>query len=139
MTVRIALPAGPGATRLWAYLAAGLLSIGITPERVALDAAADLRLVDAVAPYDSGRWFLATACGDCSGDLAALVESARDAPDLATRASRIAQADAALTADATFIPIAQPLRWSIVALRLGAWQRNTRAWHPLNHLRNETE
>ncbi len=38
-------------------------------------------------------------------------------------------------ADAGFIPLARPLRWSLVATRLAAWQANARAWHPLNRLR----
>lgn len=140
VTVRIALPSGPGATVVWAYLARSLFEIGLMPQRVALDdRGADLRLIDAVAPYDSGRWFLSTACRACSEDVETLVEAARDAPDLYNRAHRIAEADAAIAADATYIPIAQPLRWSAVAPRLGAWQRNSRAWHPLNHLRDETE
>jgi peptide/nickel transport system substrate-binding protein len=139
LVIRIALPAGPGATLLWARLAESMLRIGIQPERVGPDATADLRLIDAVAPYDSGRWFLFTACAVCSDETRQLIEAARDAPDLAWRARRIAEADAALTADAAYIPLAQPLRWSLVALRLGAWQGNARAWHPLNHLRNETE
>ncbi len=138
--VRVALPSGPGATLVWAHVAEALFSIGIQPQRVGLDdSSADLRLIDAVAPYDSGRWFIATACRACSDDPATLIAAARDAPDLYNRAHRIAEADAAITADGTYIPIAQPLRWSVVALRLGAWQRNTRAWHPLNHLRDETE
>jgi oligopeptide transport system substrate-binding protein len=116
-----------------------MLRIGVTPLRVAADDSADLRLIDEVAPYDSGRWYVNTACIACSPEAAALILAGREAPDLATRARRIAEADAALTADAAFIPIAQPLRWSAVALRLTAWQRNTRAWHPLTHLRNEQE
>jgi oligopeptide transport system substrate-binding protein len=137
--LRIALPPGPGATLVWAHLAAAMMAIGIEPQRVGPRDRAELRLIDAVAPYDSGRWFVQTACAPCSDDAAALIMAARDAPDLPTRATRIAEADAALTADAAYIPIAQPLRWSLVAMRLTAWQRNTRAWHPLNHLRNETE
>lgn len=139
LTLRIALPAGPGATLVWGRLAEALYAIGITPVRVGRDdAAAELRLIDAVAPYDSARWFVATACQPCSPQAQALVEAGRDAPDLDARAQRIAEADAALTADGAYIPIAQPFRWSIVALRLQAWQGNARAWHPLNHLRNET-
>jgi oligopeptide transport system substrate-binding protein len=137
--VRIALPSGPGATLLWGHLAASLLRAGIEPRRVGLAEPADLLLIDQVAPYDSGRWFVATACMACSQEARALIEAGREAPDLPQRARRIAEADAALTADSGFIPIAQPLRWSAVALRLNGWQRNTRAWHPLNHLRNETE
>ncbi len=139
VTLRVALPGGPGITLLWAGIARSLLAIGILPERVGMDDAdADLRLVDAVAPYDSARWFVATACQRCSEATTALVEAGRDAPDLDTRAQRIADADAAIADESAFIPIAQPFRWSIVALRLQAWQGNARAWHPLNHLRNET-
>lgn len=139
LVLRIALPTGPGATLVWAHLARAMILIGIEPRRVGPDAAAELRLIDAVAPYDSGRWFLQTACALCSDETAARIAAGRDAPDLVARAQRIAEADASLTADSAYIPIAQPLRWSLVALRLGAWQRNARAWHPLNHLRNETE
>jgi oligopeptide transport system substrate-binding protein len=50
----------------------------------------------------------------------------------------IAAADAALRDDVAFIPIARPLRWSLVALRLSQWHTNSRAWHPLNRLRPDT-
>jgi len=99
---------------------------------------ADLRLVDAVAPYDSARWYLATACQPCGTDAQTALEAAREAPDPASRARHIAEADAALASDISFIPIARPLRWSLVALRLTEWQGNSRAWHPLNHLRSDT-
>ena len=138
VALRLALPAGPGATLVWSRIAEAFYAIGVTPVRVSYDAAADLRLIDEVAPYDSARWFVATACQLCSDDARTLVEAGRDAPDLYARSHRIAEADAALTADSAYIPIAQPLRWSIVAMRLQAWQGNARALHPLNHLRNET-
>ena len=137
--MRIALPAGPGATILYAHAAAALLAIGIRPERVAIDAPAELRLVDAVAPYDSARWYLATACAVCSPAAQAALEAAREAPTLALRARRLAEADAALNEDVPFIPLARPLRWSLVAPRLGQWQTNSRAWHPLNRLRPDTK
>lgn len=138
VTLRLALPSGPGGTLLWAHLAASMRSIGAQPVRVGIADPADLRLIDAVAPHDSGRWFVATACVTCSETAARLIQAGRDAIDLPARAQRIAEAEAALGADAAYIPIAQPLRWSIVALRLPAWQGNSRAWHPLNHLRSET-
>ncbi|MDF7775199.1 ABC transporter substrate-binding protein [Sphingomonas sp. AOB5] len=137
--LRIALPPGPGSTLLWAKLAQAMLDINIVPRRVGLDEDADIRLIDAVAPYDSGRWFLVTACRLCSPEAMAAIEAAREAPDLASRAQRIAEADIALSADVAYIPIAQPFRWAIVTARLNGWQGNTRAWHPLNHLRNESE
>lgn len=135
LTIRVALPRGPGATLIWVRIARDLMDIGLRPELVAEDADADLRLVDAVAPYDSGRWYLVTACQLCPAPLMEAIEAARDAPTLTDRAQRIADADMALTADAAYIPIAQPLRWSLVALRLRAFQPNARAWHPLTHLR----
>jgi peptide/nickel transport system substrate-binding protein len=139
LVLRIALPRGPGATILYGLVAAGLRRIGIDTERVAIGAEADLRLVDEVAPYDSARWYLATACRPCGSEAQAAIEAARDAPTLELRGTRIAEADAALAADVPYIPIARPLRWSLVALRLGQWQGNSRAWHPLNHLRNDTK
>jgi len=137
--LRIALPRGPGATVLYGIVAGGLQRIGIDTERVAIDAEADLRLIDAVAPYDSARWYLGTACQPCGAEAQAAVDAARDAPTLDLRAARLAEADAAVAADIAYIPIARPLRWSLVALRLGQWQGNSRAWHPLNHLRNDTK
>ncbi|MDV3457543.1 ABC transporter substrate-binding protein [Sphingomonas sp. HF-S4] len=139
LRLRIALPAGPGATLVWGHLAEAMLRIGAAPERVGPDDPAELRLIDAIAPYDSGRWFVQTACVVCSDDAKALVLAGREAVDLPSRAQRIAEADAVLTADAAYIPLAQPLRWSLVALRLGAWQGNARGWHPLNHLRDAKE
>lgn len=138
LVLRIALPAGPGATILYGFVGAAFRSIGIEPRRVAYGAPADLRLIDAVAPYDSARWYLATACQPCSADTEEALIAARDANSLAERAARLAEADTLVTQDAAFIPIARPLRWSLVALRLRKWQGNARAWHPLNHLRDES-
>lgn len=135
--VRLALPAGPGAASLWRHMRDSFRAIGVIAVRVSPEEDADLRLIDAVAPYDSGRWYLVTACRLCSDDVAMRIEAARDAPTLEARAHRIAEADAALTADAAFIPIAQPLRWSAVAPRLTQWRENSRAWHPLNRLRDD--
>ncbi|OYY89312.1 MAG: ABC transporter substrate-binding protein [Sphingomonas sp. 28-66-16] len=137
VTLRIALPAGPGATILFGFVGAALRSIGIEPRRVAIGDDADLRLVDEVAPYDSARWYLASACAPCSDTARAKLEAAREAPDLTTRAAAIAEADAAINDEVAFIPLARPLRWSLVALRLRQWQTNVRAVHPLNLLRSD--
>ncbi len=136
--LRIAMPSGPGATLIWGRIAASLIAVGVTPERVAADAPADLRLLDAVAPYDSARWYLATACGPCGAEAEAALEAARVAPTPGERGAAIAAADRALEADVAFIPLARPLRWSLVAQRLAQWQPNARAWHPLNRLRRDT-
>lgn len=136
--LRIAMPDGPGATLLWGRAAAALIRAGIMAERVGADAPAELRLVDQVAPYDSARWFLATACRPCSMEAMTLIAGARDAAGEAERARLLATADAALAADVAFVAIARPLRWSLVATRLDGFQPNPRSVHPLNHLRNDT-
>jgi oligopeptide transport system substrate-binding protein len=133
--LRLALPRGSGGTIVFGLTAAGLRRIGIAADRVDWDASADLRLIDAVAPYDSARWYLANACQLCSETAQAALDAAREAPTMALRAQHLAEADAALASDVAFIPIAQPLRWSLVSLRLKQWQPNARAWHPLNRLR----
>ena len=133
--LRVAVPAGPGGTIVFGAVAADLARIGIAAIRVSLQAPADLRLVDAVAPYDSARWYLATACRPCGDVARGALEQARDAATLADRSRWIAAADQAMVEDVAFIPLARPLRWSLVALRLREWQANARAWHPLNRLR----
>jgi peptide/nickel transport system substrate-binding protein len=136
--LRVALPDGPGGTLLWGRVAAALARIGIAGQRVAIDARADLRLIDRVAPYDSARWYLASACRNCSMEAMTLIAAARDAGTLPERAQRLATADAALAADVAFVSVARPWRWSLVAPRLRAFQTNARAVHPLNHLRADT-
>lgn len=135
VNLTLAMPSGPGATILYGFVAAAWRSIGVEVRRVPQGADADLRIIDAVAPYDSARWYLATACAPCSDAAQTLLEAARDATTLNERARLIADADLALSNDVPVIVIARPLRWSLVALRLHAWQPNSRAWHPLNHLR----
>lgn len=135
--LRVALPDGPGSDVLWAFLANGFGSVGLPVNRVPLDADADLRLVDRVAPYDSGRWYLAMACNPCSPEAQNAVDTARTAATLADRRAAIAAADIAVAADTPFIPIARPLRWSLAAQRLQRFQPNVRATHPLNHLRGD--
>lgn len=137
IVIRIALPQGPGAVRIWNRLFRDFSAIGLSPRPVAIGEAADLRLIDRVAPIDSARWYLTVACRMCGPDTITLIEAARDAPDLDARAHRLAEADALLAKDGAYIPIARPLRWSLVSARLDAWQGNSRAWHPLNRLRNE--
>lgn len=136
LALRIALPKGPGANILFGFVGAGLRSVGVGVVRVPITASADLRLIDGIAPYDSARWYLAIACQLCGTDVRAKIIAARDAHDLSSRARALAEADAALAEDNAYIPIARPLRWNLVALRLARWQANPRGWHALNDLRN---
>ena len=70
--IRVAMPDGPGARIVWAFIADALRGIGLDGERVAIDTRADLRLIDQVAPYDSGRWYLSMACQPCSAEAEAI-------------------------------------------------------------------
>lgn len=138
--VRLAVPAGPGGRMLFALIAADWAQIGVT----ALPAAggeADLTLIDAVAPGDSASWYLrhfeCVRSIACSGEADAALDAARQAPTLALRAGYLAEADTRLAEISAFIPLAAPLRWSLVARRLSAFQENKRAAHPLDQLRSE--
>ncbi|OQW42389.1 MAG: ABC transporter substrate-binding protein [Proteobacteria bacterium SG_bin5] len=136
--LRVALPQGPGANLLFGFVGASLRAIGVDLVRVPADAEAELRLIDAVAPYDSARWYLTTACPVTSDAAAAKLIDARDANDMSTRGVMLAEADGLIAADQCYIPIARPLRWAAVSLRLARWQGNARGWHPLNELRRDT-
>ena len=137
--VRVALPKVPGSNMIFAMIAADWRQIGIETVRVAPDADADIRLVDRIAPADSAIWYLATlACPNpnaCDPTVVAAIHAVRTSASLAERGPRLATADAAVTLSARYIPIARPVRWSLVAPRLSRFRENPRAVHPLDRLR----
>lgn len=136
--LRVALPDGPGSRLLFALLKADWATVGIEVTPVALSAPADLRLVDAVAPAGVAGWYLRRfTCGRstvCSEEADTLLAAAQTAT-LEERPAIFAEADGRLTEIIPFIPLALPLRWSLVSPRLSAFQENPRGAHPLNHLR----
>jgi len=138
--VRVALPDGPGSNLLFAALRRDWRAIGVTTERVAADAPADLRLIDLVAPADIGSWYLrrftCTFSRVCSEQADTALIAARDAATLSERARFLGEADARLAEISAYIPLAMPLRWSL-ADPAGGLQPNARAVHPLNHLRRD--
>ncbi len=137
--VRLAVPDGPGGRLLFALIADDWARIGVTAIRAATGTDADLTLVDAVAPSDSASWYLrqfeCVRSIACSSEADTALAAARTAPSLAARAFHLGEADARLAEISAFIPIAQPLRWSLVARTLGGFQDNRRAMHPLDQLR----
>lgn len=137
--VRIALPTGAGSRLLFAALAADWRKIGVTARMVGMKEEADLRLIDEVAPQSGALWYLdrlscarGLPCSD-TGEIA--LKAAGDATTLAERSSAIAEADAAFAATQPYIPIALPLRWSLVSPNLTGWRPSAFAFHPLRHLR----
>lgn len=136
--VRLALPKGPGARLLFALLARDWQRIGVTAKAVAPGAAADFRLMDEVAPTANPLWYLApfAACATtplCSPKVRNSLSLARQAgPE--ERAAFFAEADHMIAKEQLFIPIARPLRWSLVTPNLAGFAENARANHPLNRL-----
>jgi peptide/nickel transport system substrate-binding protein len=137
-TLRIALPRGAGSTLLFALLQRDLAAIGLFARRVAMDADADLRLIDEVAAYDSALWYLGrVGCArkvHCSDAAEAQLHAASLAGSPEERAARIADAEAQIVAHDGYIPLGAPVRWSLAARRLTGFQPSPRARHPLNHL-----
>jgi oligopeptide transport system substrate-binding protein len=137
--IRVALPTGPGARLLFAGLSADWQKIGVSAVRVGMNEPADLRLIDEVAPAQTALWYLSRlGCARgvaCSPVADAALNAASTALLPADRASAIAEADAAIASDQSFIPLAAPLRWSLVSPEMVGWRTNSFAVHPLRYLR----
>lgn len=137
--IRIALPSGPGARLLFASLAADWRQIGVSTVRVAMNEPADLRLIDEVAPQRAALWYLSRFSCErgfaCSAPADTAMRAALSATTEDARAAAIAEADAALASEQIFMPIATPLRWSLVSPAIIGWRANSFAVHPFHHLR----
>jgi oligopeptide transport system substrate-binding protein len=136
----IALPDGPGADILFARLAADWRPLGVELVRAGKGVRADLKLVDEVAPSISPAWFVRNfRCGVaplCSESADALMDSARDAMIPVQRAALLAEAGRLIDEDVLFLPIAAPIRWSLVGDGLPGFAENIFARHPLSGLRS---
>ena len=136
--LRVALPRGYGSRIFFARLRADLATVGIDIERVTMDRPHDLLLVDRTAEQSSPAWYLdqlsckfATICSMRSDEI---VAEARLTNDMAIRAILLGEAEAELQSTVAFIPIANPLRWSIVRPGLLGHFANGRGWHLLQNL-----
>ncbi len=90
--LRVAVPDAPGYKLVFAHLRRDWRLIGVTAEAVPLTAAADLRLVDAVAAANLATWYLRRfSCGAsivCSPEADRMLEGARNAQRPAPSARR---------------------------------------------------
>ena len=133
VTVRVAISDAPGHRLLFAHLSRDWRTIGVTAIKVAPDAEAELRLIDAVAPGNVATWYLRRfACGAsavCNPEADALLDAARLAQTAAERQRLLEQADLLLTEAVPFIPLSAPVRWSLVSPRLAGFQPNPFARH----------
>lgn len=132
----IAAPDGPGSRLVFERVRQDLRAIGLDARLVAADARADLRLVDSVARYGRATWFLnQLSCtvrrAVCSPVGDQRLEEARVAIDPRLRAAMLAEAEAEITAANVFIPIARPLRWSMVRPSVTGFAPSPWGWHPL--------
>ncbi len=140
--LRIALPDGPGARILFAYVRADLAQAGIEAQLVRTNDPADVRLIDEVAPSDDPAWYLyRLSCRmtpQCSREAEPILAAARLESDLSKRNAELIRAETQMVRDGWYIPLAVPLRWSLVSGELPAFRTNIRARHPLNLLRRPT-
>jgi ABC-type oligopeptide transport system substrate-binding subunit len=136
--LRIAMPQGPGARILFARLRNSLKAVGLEAQRVPYTQPHDLRLIDRVAAMSNPAWYLAqmscAATNVCDTDADALVEQARAATDKAERTRLLGEAEAKLQAKRNYIPLANPLRWSLTRDGLLGFSISPRGFHPLQYL-----
>jgi peptide/nickel transport system substrate-binding protein len=131
--IRVAVPDQPGYRVVFAHLKRDWRMIGVAAEAVAPGAAADLVLVDSVAPANLATWYLrrfaCPASAVCSAEADQMLEAARAALVPGERQALLANADRALADLTPFIPLTSPVRWSLVAPRVTGFQPNPFARH----------
>ena len=136
--IRIALPEGPGGDILLRRLTSDWGLLGLKVERAANPRAADFILVDQVAPSTSPAWFLRHfRCGSaaiCDAEVDELLEGARETLIPAQRNALLTQAAARIDELQLFLPIAAPIRWSLVGSRVEGFAGNRFGRHTLTGL-----
>jgi peptide/nickel transport system substrate-binding protein len=138
LRVRVALPDGPGWRIAFAHLRRDWAAVGVEAVRVAAAAPAELRLIDEVAPVTLASWYLrhfaCNASRVCDPAADELLAAARIAPTQINRRALLATADRIITDAAPFIPLAAPVRWSLVSPRLTGFRPNRFGRHPAGEL-----
>jgi oligopeptide transport system substrate-binding protein len=136
--IRVALPPGAGSDLLFAELGRDWGAIGLKVERASNAASADFVLIDAVAPSTSAAWFLrhfrCEAVPVCDPEADKLLDAARETVIPAQRAALLAEAATRIDAAELFLPIAAPVRWSLVSGRIQGFVGNRYARHTLTDL-----
>lgn len=136
LTVRIYLPQGAGADRLFTQIARDLAEVGVSARRADRPAASDLALRDRLARFSQPRWFLnqfncAVISGPCSAEADALVTQSLTVRDPAERAELLAEAERLMLEANLFIPFGAPIRWSLVRAGVTGFADNRWSMHPL--------
>jgi peptide/nickel transport system substrate-binding protein len=138
LTIRVAMPDGPGYRIVFAHVRRDWRLIGVDAVRVGPGAPADMRFIDEVAPANLASWYLrhftceVSALCDAAADQALL--AARMAGQPRERVAQFVIADRILTDLTVFIPLTAPVRWSLVSTRLTGFRPNPFARHPAVNL-----
>lgn len=136
--VRLALPDGPGANILFNRLASDWGALGIQVERAGNGAPADFILIDEVAPSSSASWFVrrfrCAAVPVCDPAIDEVMDAARTTSVLPQRSALLLDASRQIDSNQLFIPIAAPIRWSLVSARIASFVGNRFAIHTLTGL-----
>jgi peptide/nickel transport system substrate-binding protein len=136
--VRLSLPQGPGSDVLFDRLAQDWGALGIKIERAGEDAPADFTLIDEVAPSSSASWFVRRFRCDrvpvCDPAIDEVMDSARATSVLPQRSALLLDASRQIDSKELFLPLAAPIRWSLVSPRIASFAGNRFAIHTLTGL-----
>src|SRR3546814_14279204 len=70
----------------------------------------------------------------CSSEATARLSEAQQAQSIEEMLRKLDEAEVLTLAHGGYIPLAEPVRWSLVSRRLQGFQPSPRGRHPLNHL-----
>lgn len=133
--LRLFLPEGPGGNYLLARFRYDWGPLGIGVERANNAASADLVWIDEVAPSSSPAWLLRRfRCGVaaiCVEEAEPLLAEARATLDPVQRGQLFLEAARLMDEAQLFIPVAAPIRWSLVSGRAPGFAENPFARHTL--------
>jgi peptide/nickel transport system substrate-binding protein len=136
--IKIALPEGPGGELLLVALGRDWGIFGFKVERAKNLAEADFKVIDLVAPSASSAWFVRQFRCDvtpiCDSDADGLMDAARQTLIPPQRYALLQQAALKIDEKLLFIPIAAPVRWSLVSDRIQGFAGNRYAIHTLTGL-----
>jgi oligopeptide transport system substrate-binding protein len=137
-TIRIALPESRGAALILRRIATDWGALGLKVEAAKRGQPADFALIDSVAPSTSPAWYVRQfRCGVvpiCDSEADTAMDVARTSLIPAERGGQIALAAAIIDRQQLFLPIAAPIRWSLVSDRVPGFATNRYARHTLTDL-----
>jgi len=134
--VTITRPDALGDRLIVNLVAAQWRSMGVDVALVPGGAPADLRLIDEIAPLPSAEWYLNHFTCKATSACTPVADAAIAAAGRGTlHAALTGEAARLMTEQVPFFPLANPVRWSLVAPGLDGYRDNLLALHPVTRLR----